>query len=97
MFWPLLFSCSLPLLVQLSILAATLLGCTGGLFLLDLADYARPALLAVEQVVDLLGEQLARVFAVLASRPGGLGLDDYARRDMFQLDCRVGLVLWAWG
>ena len=72
--------------LELPVLAPTLLGCAGRLLLVDLLDYLRAALVAIEMVVDFSGQPLARVLAILLPRARLLAVDNYARGYMLELD-----------
>lgn len=61
--------------------------CGAGLLLcLEPCHYGGAALVAVEQVVDLLRQVLAGQLAVLLAGARVLALDDYAGGDVLQLD-----------
>lgn len=84
-----------PLLpLGLAVLAAALLGGAGGAAALDVGDEGGAAAVAVAQLIDAGGKQLARDLAVLLARSRRLRLDHDARRHVAQLDGRVGLVLY---
>lgn len=72
--------------LQLPVLAATLLGGTGGALPLHLADNGGPALVAMKEIVYPLRQQLAGMLAVLTAGAGGLGLDNDAGGDVLELD-----------
>ena len=76
--FPVLLLLLLLLLLKLLILPPPLLGGAVRPLLLYVAHEGRAAALAIEEVVDLLGEDPARVLAVLGAGAGGLGLDDDA-------------------
>jgi hypothetical protein len=78
---------------ELAIFAPALLGGAGLLFPLQAGDDGGAAGVAVAEVVELLGEELASDGAVLGAGSGGLGFDDDAGGDVGELDCRVGFVL----
>lgn len=74
-------------------LPPALLRSAGLLLRLEPGHHGGAALVAVEQVVDLLCEVLAGQLAVLLAGARVLALDDYAGGYVLQLDGRVGLVL----
>lgn len=78
-------------------LPPALLGGAGFLLRLEPGDDGGAALVAVEQVVDLLGEVLAGQLPILLAGARVLALDDYAGGDVLELDGRVGLVLLSGG
>lgn len=80
-------------LVKLLILSATFLGGAIDSFLLDVPDGGGAALVAMAEIVEPSGEDLAGVLAILAAGAGGLGLDDDASGHMPELDGRAGFVL----
>lgn len=85
--------CRRLLLLQFLVLAPALLGGAVGALLLDGPHDGGPALLAVVQLVEPRGEQVARRLAVLLARPRRLALDDDARGEVFELDGGRGFVL----
>lgn len=82
-----------PALLQSPILPPALLGLARGLLPLHARDDTPPTLPAIEQVIDLPREDLARLGAVLRLRALSLALDDDAGGDVLQLDGRVCFVL----
>lgn len=73
-------------LSKIAMLPPALLGGAGFLLRLEPGDDGGAALVAVEQVVDLLGEVLAGQLAVLLAGACVLALDDYAGGNMLELD-----------
>lgn len=60
---------------------------------IDPRHYGGPAVLTVEEVVDLLGQMLPCQLTVLGSRAGLLAFDDDACWKVFELDGGGGFVL----
>jgi hypothetical protein len=88
-----LFFFSFLLAEELPVLAPLLLIRAGSPLLLDAPDDGGPALLPVEQLVDLLRENLACFLAVLVAGACGLGFDDDAGWSVAELDGGVCFVL----
>lgn len=79
--------------VRALVLPPALLGGARLLLGLDPGHDCRAAVVAVEEIVDLLGQVLPGQLAVLRARASVLALDDDAGRDVFELNGGIGLVL----
>lgn len=74
-------------LLKLPVFPPALLGRAIGPLLLEALDDKLPALVAIGQDVETVGQQLAGDLAVLLAGSRRLGLDYDARRYVFQLHC----------
>lgn len=81
------------LLLELPVLPPALLGRARGLLPLDLAHDGGAALVAVAHPVELRRQQVSGDLAVLLPRACGLGLDDHAGGEVFELYGGASLIL----